>query len=520
MKTKTLLTALILLILAACSQTEPSRKEFVPITLTCRTVQAEESKAAQNLNENYLAAGQTVKVQVRNTKIGSWAAYTFTAGEGGVMLAPDPAPRYPVDGSPVDIVACCPSTAGTTFSIQADQTTDAAYKASDLMFASVEQQTEQTTPVVLSLTHKLAKLNLNVTAGTGVSSIGEIRILNVKPTIPFNPLTGETGEAGGTVINILVSNNGAAIIPAQTLTGGFLSIVTDQGTALYSLEGKTFNPAKQYTLNITVNSRAVGAENVISGWNDEGTVNITTKDPLTFRNITSEHIGWLMTEDGFIYQTLDDATQAGKTAIAMICYIGEPGTADCSAHYRGLAMALRTAADNTTIPLCETVGKGCLTPREMTEALNDINGIGNTRTLLDHTWRAGHTAQAAQAAVNNNDTDYPEGTSGWFLPSLGQWSKALAALMGGTGLSGNTFENYRAINLNRERIGKAGLNEHANATSMSGALPNGLQSDYYWSSTESKTDITLGAWCYHGGDGLAVTSTESENRYVRAFLAF
>ena len=268
-------------LLAACSsddQTTEPAEQRVPVTLACSTIDATETRAAQNLNEGTFASGESVKVRISNTGAGEWTDYTFTTGSAGTMTAPDPAPYYPAGAQNIDIAAYYPATAGTTFSVATDQTADASYKASDLMFASVENQAKQAEAVNLAFQHKMAKLCVNITAGQGVGSITSVSLLNVKPTVSFNPSTGAVGSASGDATTIAVSNQGAALIPAQTIDGGLLSIVTDKGTATYSVASKAFAAGQLYTLNITVNLRAVGTTTAITGWTSEGTV---TVNPVT-----------------------------------------------------------------------------------------------------------------------------------------------------------------------------------------------------------------------------------------------
>ena len=252
----------------------------VPVSLSYSTVAAIETKAAQNLNEGTFASGESVKVRISNTGADSWTDYTFTTAAAGAMTAPDPAPYYPAGSQNIDIVAYYPATAGSSFTVATDQTADASYKASDLMFASVTNQAKQAEAVNLAFSHKMAKLNVNITAGQGVSSITSVSILNVKPTVSFNQATGAVGEATGSATTIAISNNGngAVIIPAQTINGELLSIVTDKGMATYSVADKVFEAGNLYTINITVNLRAVGTTTAITGWTSEGTV---TVNPVT-----------------------------------------------------------------------------------------------------------------------------------------------------------------------------------------------------------------------------------------------
>ena len=275
MKTKTLLiAAAALTALTACTD-DSITNERVPVTLAYTTLDAVETRAAQNLNEGNFATGENIMVRISNTGASEWTDYTFTTAAEGALTAPNPAPYYPAGTQNIDIVAYYPATAGAEFTVATDQTPDASYKASDLMFASVTNQEKQAQVVELAFSHKMAKLCLNITAGDGVESITSVSILQVKPTVSFNPATGEVGSASGTATTISVSNQGAAVIPAQTITGGLLSIETDKGTATYSVPaGKAFEAGHYYTLNITVNLRAVGATTDITGWIGEGSLTV------------------------------------------------------------------------------------------------------------------------------------------------------------------------------------------------------------------------------------------------------
>ena len=276
MNTRTTFIAVAALMLAACSQMENPVEDRTPVVLQYSTVDATETKAAQNLNEGTFASGETVKVRISNTGENTWTDYDFTTSESGAMSPAGAVPYYPAGAQNIDIVAYYPSTAGTSFSVQTDQTADADYKASDLMFASVTNQAKQTGAVNLAFSHRMAKINVNITAGQGIGSITGLSLLNVKPTVALDLATGTLGEAGGEPTAIAMSNNGSAVIPAQTISGGLLSIVTDKGTATYTVSGKEFAAGQRYTINITVNLRAVGTTNAITGWGGEGTVFIDT----------------------------------------------------------------------------------------------------------------------------------------------------------------------------------------------------------------------------------------------------
>ena len=134
------------LVFAACSEVDKPAELRVPVALTYRTVQAVDTRAAQNLNDGQFSSGEAIAVRISNHGAGEWQAFEFTTGEAGAMVAGDPAPFYPAGDTNIDIAACYPASAGTSFSVQTDQTSDEAYKASDQMFASVADQAKQAGP--------------------------------------------------------------------------------------------------------------------------------------------------------------------------------------------------------------------------------------------------------------------------------------------------------------------------------------------------------------------------------------
>ena len=467
---------------AACTHMENPIEEIipeepteikVPVSLSYSTVDVVESKAAQDLNQGTFSSGEGITVRISNTGAGEWTDYAFTTGTAGAMTAPDPGPYYPAGAQNIDIVAYYPASAGTSFTVASDQTADADYKASDLMFASVTNQAKQAEAVNLAFSHKMAKLCVNITPGQGVTSINSLSVLNVMPTVSFNQATGEVGTASGDATSIAMSNNGAAIIPAQTINGGLLSIVTDKGTATYSVTDKVFEAGKRYTINITVNLRAVGTTTAITGWNSEGTVNVNpVVEVETILGVTSEHVGWVIAGDGCIYRDKAAVEAAGKTGVAIIFYVGENGSADASSkQYKGLAASIRTAGsmswgfrDNAAY---------CLNAQYDTylDATADMNGILNTQILASHNHSAGYDRNhlAASAAINLTPVA-PKGTSGWFLGSVGQWKLFLESC--GITLDDSGYSSDATLAKMQSYFREAGYQEF-------------WTSGKYWTSTES-----------------------------------
>ena len=482
MNTKHFILAVAAVFFGACSQMENSIEEIIPeepteikipVSLSYSTVDVVESKAAQDLNEGTFTSGENVKVRISNTGANTWEDYTFTTGAAGAMTAPNPGPYYPAGAQNIDIVAFYPASAGTSFTVASDQTADASYKASDLMFASVTNQAKQAEAVNLAFSHKMAKLCVNITPGQGVTGITSLSVLNVKHTVSFDQGTGAVGAADGEAVSIAMSNNGAAIIPAQTINGGLLSIVTDKGTATYSVADKVFEAGKCYTINITVNLRAVGTTTAITGWTSEGTVTVNpVVEVETILGVTSEHVGWVIAGDGCIYRDKAAVEAAGKTGVAIIFYVGENGSADASSkQYKGLAASIRTAG--SMFWGFQNNASYCLNSQydNYLDATADMNGILNTQILASHNHTAGYDRNhlVASAALNLTPVA-PKGTSGWFLGSVGQWKLFLGSC--GITLDDNGYSGDATLAKMQTYFREAGYQDF-------------WTSGKYWTSTES-----------------------------------
>ena len=278
----------------ACSNDDAvQQQDAVPVRLAYTTLQADATRAAAatDLNTDFIESGKQVRVRIANTGTTGWEPFVYTTGSDGALELPSPAPFYPLDGTNIDIIAYYPADASTSFSIQADQTTDENYTASDLMWATkLTNVAKTTTAQTLQFTHKMAKFVVTATAGMKVKEINSVTLMGIKPTVSFSQGNGNTGAASGTATDVLVvkdehtaSVSGAALIPQQELDGQFLAIgVTmldgTESTAYYSVSSKTFTAGKVYTLNLTVNHKEVGTTNDLSAWAEGSTYSQTPSD--------------------------------------------------------------------------------------------------------------------------------------------------------------------------------------------------------------------------------------------------
>lgn len=272
--------------LASCSSSDNMHPEQtdgrVPVELTNNIIGAV-TRAATMLNESALTTGD---ITVRTSEAYA-TAYTYTAGAEGAMTSTAPA-YYPAGGASIDIVAYSPANAndGTseTFTVSADQSSDDAYIASDLLWAKAENKNSASGAVNIAFAHKMAKIIVNVTAGNGISTIQSITLKKIKRQCTFDYASGAVSDvaevSGATDVAVTTggttaSSMGAACIPAQDLIGNFIEITTDKGTATYRLSSaKPVSAGNYYTINLTLNLAAVGTTNTIEAWSDYGSVNI------------------------------------------------------------------------------------------------------------------------------------------------------------------------------------------------------------------------------------------------------
>ena len=212
-----------------------------------------------------------------------------------------------------------------------------------------------------------------------------------------------------------------------------------------------------------------------------------TKLNTTLATCTTANIGDVIDEDGNIYRvtkgpgkvyskTFNNVTlQKGRfyketvvldytrelVPAAMIAYVGAHGSVDDSSTdpitgYHGLAISMRDIDYNLVAPYSDDpdwVGSlepswssksttSCTPAANRCENVEDArtlrNGITITRLLCNCTEHIHHAARACvnfkyginYADVNYSPTRLPSASSGWFLPSLGQWQLMIRGMVG------------------------------------------------------------------------------------------
>ena len=238
---------------------------------------------------------------------GTYSSYQYNVvgTTGANAISPNSSAAYfPAGVTTVNVYGWYPYNSGSTsFSVSNNQTADADYILSDLMLANKSQCTRVKSNNVytisdgnkatLAFRHVMAKIKLNVTAGTGVT-INSVKFASVKRTVAISGPNGSgtvsIGDATGSGEEITVygtiaagaTANVAAVIPPQTVKGNFIVINATYGSktgnVTYQLDGttgKTFAGNTVYTATMTVNKQDIQQTISIAEWtNAQGSVTV------------------------------------------------------------------------------------------------------------------------------------------------------------------------------------------------------------------------------------------------------
>ena len=228
--------------------------------------------------------------------------------------------------------------------------------------------------------------------------------------------------------------------------------------------------------------------------------------PIDLSEVTSAYVGSVIsTSDGTkwnVYKTKGDALAAAETPSAIIAYVGAVGSVEANTEYKGLAIAF-SDADGDMCKWADEDGD-CLSltqTEDLATALGLIDGMVCTSTL-NNSYHTEHNHVAASLAIDNNDPAV-DGSSGWFLPSMGQWNLIVQGLAKKTGnLTDSENPNYKASNLN---------------SVITAAGGTGFKNSDYWSSSENTETC---AWYIDISGGYATYTNKGNDCYVRSAFAF
>ena len=344
-------------------------------------------------------------------------------------------------------------------------------------------------------------------------------------------------SAGTATITVKTADGGKTATCAVTVTTKVIPVTgisIEEGATAEVEEGKTVtltakvqpDNATDKTVTWTSSNKAIAtvADGVVTGvaagqavitakaGDKEATCTVTVKRPepvdgKSMKEVTADDLGKLIGLDGKVYPSILSAVASGTVASAVIVYVGSETAEGSFTH--GLAMSMRDAVSSSGYTFNWKTSSGNYDNPQYSSDLHSSleykeSGYSLTKGRGESPW------QAFAAAKNNTIHDRygitaaaPEGTSGWFLPSMFQWQQAIHAMTGKT-------KELSLYDANPDYV-----NDKVNAKIVD---PEAfLTKNCYASSSEF--DDTYN-WHFDFQEGLARRNAKWCDYYVRAFLAF
>lgn len=294
MKKSYFLLAASALMIAACSNEESGNQsvQSPEVISLSATVSGGMRASGVNLQNAQFVSGASIHVEAY--KHGEGTAYdngNYTTGAAGAMTG---SLTYPATGENIDICAYYPASvksSTTSFTVQTDQSSDANYQNSDLMYADKLEDKAKGPTHNLTFNHALSKIIVNIQAGTGVTDadittwVTAVNIKNTKHTAGFtitDGAVGTIGESGETTdINITgtKTSNEGIIVPQTVAAGEFITVTYKGNDYNYELTAdKEFEAGHKYTYTLTLRAGGISLKSLeINDWtpNTGGSKEIT-----------------------------------------------------------------------------------------------------------------------------------------------------------------------------------------------------------------------------------------------------
>lgn len=247
----------------------------------------------QTLQNTQFGSGAKVGQFVTDNETSPTTLYNnreLTADGNGGLTVKSGENMYYGSNNKVNIYGYYPYNATVTlsdaqsFSVKADQSSDANSKASDLMLGAptgTNPVKRISSAVSLTFAHKLSKVIVKLTPGAGSPELkgATVNVLNTKPTTTFTVKTKAITPATGVAATIKAATFAAdatkfdcsAVVVPQSIGDGTRLIevaLADGGKLYYEAPeaGITFESGKSYTYNITVDLTELKVTTTITDW--------------------------------------------------------------------------------------------------------------------------------------------------------------------------------------------------------------------------------------------------------------
>ncbi len=164
------------------------------------------------------------------------------------------------------------------FTVNADQSTDAAFKASDFMVGKAVKIAPTSFAVVIPASHVMSRIQIQIEPGNGFTkedlakSNIAVKINGLKTGASVNFTNSAVTATGNpvTVTPLYADGNYRALIVPQTVAEQNLISVTVDGSEFVLRKGFTFESGKSYMFTVTVSKTTNGINVNINPWDEDG----------------------------------------------------------------------------------------------------------------------------------------------------------------------------------------------------------------------------------------------------------
>ncbi|MDE5849900.1 MAG: fimbrillin family protein [Muribaculaceae bacterium] len=164
------------------------------------------------------------------------------------------------------------------FSVKADQSTESAYKASDLMAGKALNVAPSEEAISIPVNHVMSRITITLEAGNGFTAESlakadiAVKINGVKCDATLNIASGAVTATGepSTVTPLYADNAYKALIVPQSVQETNLITVTVDGRDFNLRKAFTFESAKSHKFTVTLSKTSAGVNVNINPWIEDG----------------------------------------------------------------------------------------------------------------------------------------------------------------------------------------------------------------------------------------------------------
>ena len=574
----TTLCSLAILVLGACSKEKVRGLDMPELRLTAGI----EAMTRATADNNAWTGGEQIAVEATSSTGGIQPEVKiYTAAADGTLTTDIPfewtrdderkrfRAWYCADGSSAAGGANA-AAAPDKWAVKADQRGE-GYAQSDLLFAATEVSYSDhvADPVPMKFYHQTSKVVVNIVKSEYATSAERISSVRIGGDLLFEAsyvapdaggaMMGDWGSGGtrGTIEprqlsapsdpEQYVATYEALVIPQETAGQCLLTVETDLGTTLHynaPADAQPFAPGKVSTYDVTVKVEGLEVDIVTvnsNAWTDSGSTEdiIANADPKIGDYFYSDGT-W---SDGGLRKSADGSIKIASPKPAPVLTNPNTGAArkvvgivfqtdwnrigakekeklGGEGNVHGLVMAIKNAATGVTWGMAMNMWMTqCQTKAQN---YNDISGYGNCEHIRSGFYFS--KCPAIKAAYDYNTTcPVPQTTTGWYLPSSGQWWDiilnlgACPALADEKEQTSSDSDNFSWIDQG-DVLGA--LDKWMEKIAIEDKDAFSGKQGFYWSSSECGYDYFARYWYVYDNIVSCSIGQRTRNFDVRPVLAF